>query len=157
MGFKNFVRADKSGIINDFLYPEAKSTGNKNVQPCSCGNLPEHGNYKVFFNNWFSTPGLFLEMQKRGYRVTATFRNNRMGGCPVMAKKRLKKVDRSSFDYRTDANSGLHLIRWFDNNCVQIVSTYSGVQAFNTIKRWDGKAKANVDVPCPDMVSLYNE
>jgi hypothetical protein len=38
-----------------------------------------------------------------------------------------------------------------------VPSTYAGVKASNTVKRWDGKAKKNIDVKCPDMLYLYNE
>ena len=84
-------------------------------------------------------------------------RKNRIGGCPLMSENELKKAGRGSFDYRTDTTTGLHLIRWLDNSCVQVLSTYSGVKASSTIKRWDGKAKKHVDVPCPDVVRQYNE
>ena len=82
---------------------------------------------------------------------------NRIGKCPLMSEKELNKSGRGSFDYRTDVNSGLHLIRWLDNGCVQLVSNYAGVKATKTIKRWDGKVKKHVDVPCPEAVRLYNE
>lgn len=51
--------------------------------------------------------------------------------------------------------SGLHVIRWLDNKCVQVVSTFVGVEASTTVKRWDGKRKEHIYLPCPDMVRLY--
>ena len=87
----------------------------------------------------------------------ATVRKNRIAGCPLKNEQVLKKMGRGSFDYRTDSNSELHLVRWLDNSCVQLVSTFAGVKAFKTVKRWDGKSSEHVHVKCPDLVALYNE
>ena len=54
-------------------------------------------------------------------------------------------------------NSELHLVRWCNNSCVQLVSTFAGVKASKTVKRWDGKSSEHVHVKCPDLVALYNE
>lgn len=162
-GFKNFVRAGKSGMMYDFfLYAGAKSAG-KEKCTCQavvlrlCENLPRNSNHRLFFDNWFSTFNLCLELKALGILTIATLRKNRLGGCSLMSEKDLKKAGRGSFDYRTDEKSGLHVIRWQDNKCVQIVSTFAGVKASKTVKRWDGKRKEHILVPCPDMVRLYNE
>lgn len=96
-------------------------------------------------------------MKSLGYPITSTLRKNRIAKCPLKSEKDLKKDGRGSFDYRTDASSQLHIVRWLDNKCVQLVSTYAGVKASKTVKRWDRKAKKHVDISCPDMVSQYNE
>ena len=43
----------------------------------------------------------------------ATVRKNRIAGCPLKSEQELKTMGRGSFDYRTDSNSQLHLVRWF--------------------------------------------
>ena len=80
-------------------------------------NIPKHQNYQVFFDNWFSTFPLLLKLQSMGMLATATFRMNRLTGCPLMSDKDLKK-GRGSFDYRTDMNSTLHVVKWHDNKAV---------------------------------------
>ena len=73
-----------------------------------------------------------------------------------MSEKDLKKEGRGSYDYRTDQNTGTHLLKWFGNKCVLLGSIYSGVKALSTVQRFDLKQKKQVDVQCPDMVKDYN-
>ena len=73
-----------------------------------------------------------------------------------MSEKDLKKEGRGSYDYRTDQNTDTHLLKWFDNKCVLLGSTYSGVKASSTMQRFDLKQKKQVDAQCPDMVKDYN-
>jgi len=98
-GFKNMVRAGKSGIIYDFfMYGGKNSAGFEN-----CGaeqsvlrlvqNLPKHKSFHVFFDNWFSTLSLIIQLKTMGILTTATFRQNRTAGCPLRADKELKKFD----------------------------------------------------------------
>ena len=92
-----FVRAGSSGMIYDFfLYSGANSTGRDN---CSAENsvvrlieqLPQGQNFKLCFDNWFFTLHLCLKLKSIGILTTATVRSNRIAGCPLDAKKDLKK------------------------------------------------------------------
>ncbi|CAB3977807.1 Hypothetical predicted protein [Paramuricea clavata] len=138
-GFKNFVRAGKSGMIYDFfIYAGAKSTGQEKCTSESvvlklCESLAKNCNHLLFFDNWFATLPLMLKLKSLGYPTTATVRANRIAKCPLKSEKQLKKDGRGSFDYRTDDTSS------------------------KKVKRWDGKAKKHVDVKCPDVVCQYNE
>ena len=161
-GFKNLVRAGKSGIIYDFfLYGGKHSTGGEScsaeaiVLKLSEG-IPKHQNHLLFFDNWFFTMNLMLLLKSEGIFTTVTFRANRLNGCPLSADKDLKKEGRGAFVYRTDVNSGLHVMKWYDNKCVNVTSTFSGVKASSTVKRWDSKKKEHVDVKVPDLIADYN-
>ena len=162
-GFKNFVLAGKSGFMYDFfIYTGSKSAGTE-----KCGaesvvlrlaeNIPKHQGYRLFFDNWFSTLELMIKLQSMGILATATFRCNRLANCPLKTEKDLEKNGRGSIDYRTDQNSGIHLVRWMDNKCVTLGSTYVGTGGDNIVKRWDGKQRKHIDVSCPDIVKTYNE
>ena len=74
----------------------------------------------------------------------ATFRTNSLKGCPLASDKELKKEGHGFYDYRTDVNSGLYVVKWYDNKCVHLASTFSGVNVNHK------------DVPLSDMVSDYN-
>ena len=162
-GFKNFVRAGKSGMIYDFFfYTGGKCTG---AEKCSaksivmklCDNVPKGSNFKIFFDNWFSTLDLCLELKDLDILSAATIRENRLAGCKLKTEKELKKEGRGSFCFQTDQNSALTVIRWYDNKCVQLVSTYLGVEAAETVKRWDQKSKTQIQVQCPNVVKEYNK
>ena len=77
-----------------------------------------------------------------GILATATFRMNRLAGCPLMCDKDLKKEGRGSFDYRTDMISTLRVIKWHDNKAVTVVSTFGGVGALPT--KSDGMANQKI-------------
>ena len=47
-------------------------------------------------------------------------------------------------------------MKWYDNKCVHLALTFSGVNATCSVKRWGSKVKNHKDVQLPDMVSGYN-
>ena len=47
-------------------------------------------------------------------------------------------------------------MKWYDNKCVHLASTFSGVNVTGSVKQWDSKTKNHKDVPLPDMVLNYN-
>ena len=56
--------------------------------------------------------------------------------------KRIEEQGRASTSYRSDANSGIVLVRWFDNKSGQLVPTYSPpATTSSTLKRWDQSSK----------------
>ena len=93
------------------------------------------------------------------WRGAATFRVNRIASCPLMADNELRTKGRGSYDYPTDNNSGLHIVKWWNNKGVNLGSTFAGVGASeaNKKKRWDGKLKQHVDVQYPDVFSKYKQ
>ena len=87
-----------------------------------------------------------LALKSFGIFSTATFKTNRLYGCPLSTEKELKKQGRRSFDYRTDGNTGLHVVKWFDNKCVHLALTFLSVKAEKTVRRWDSKKKQHIQV-----------
>ena len=157
-----FVRAGQDGMMYDFFLYVGKDSANKT--DCSAANvvlwlsegIPQHQNFKLCFDNWSCTLPLCLELKSLGILTTATVRANRIAGCPLKCEKDLKKEARGSSSYRSDANSGIVLVRWFDNKSVQLVSTYSSPATSGTVKRWDQLSKRHILVPCPQIVKDYN-
>ena len=161
-GFKNFVRAGKSGMMYDFfLYAGASTSSEK----CTgeyvilrlCENLPIHQNYQLYFDNWFSTLLLLIKLKDQGILATATLRADRLKGCPLPKDKELVSLGRGSSTYRHDANSGITVLKWYDNKCVQVCSNYSDPSSISTVKRWDKNQQKKVDINCPNTVKEYNE
>ena len=144
-GFKNFVRSGASGIMYDFfLY-----SGKVNNEKCTGSyvvlrlieTLPKHQNYKVFFDNWFASIPLCLALKDIGYLSTATLRADLTKDCPLLAQKDLKREGRGSHCFRTDANTGISITKWFDNKCVQMISNCCNPDAVGKVSRWDRKKK----------------
>ena len=120
-GFKMFVRVGQSRMMYDFFLYAGKDNANKT--DCSAGNvvlglsegITKHQNFKLCFDHWFCTLPFCLELKSLGTLTTATIRANRIAGCLLKCEKDLKKKGRESSFYRSDANSGVVLVRWFDN------------------------------------------
>ena len=124
-----------------------------------CKDIPHHCNYKVAFDNYFTSIQLMKELKRNGILSVGTIRQNRMYGaqkllCP---EKELKKQGRGSYDWRVDASSNITVVRWFDNNCVQLASTYIDQSCGENAKRWSAKENRYIEIPCPKMVKEYNK
>ena len=134
-----FVREGQSGMMYDFFMYVGKDSANKT--DCSAANVVlrlsegilQHQNFKLCFDNWFYTLPLCLELNSLGILTTATVRANRIAGFPLTREKDLKKGGPGSSSYRSDANSGIFLVRWFDNKSVQLGSTYRSPATSGTI------------------------
>ena len=91
--------------------------------------IPKNEGFQLYVDNWFSTMELMLALKSFGIFSTATFRTNRLNGCPFLTKKDLKKQVCGSFDYSTDVKTRLRVVKCFDNKYVHLASTFSGVKA----------------------------
>ena len=80
--------------------------------------LPKNQNFKLFFDNWFCSLQLCLQLKSFGFLMTATIRADRVKGCPLPTEKDIKKKGRETHAYKTDANSRLTVTKWFDNKCI---------------------------------------
>ena len=107
-------------------------------------------------DNWFSTLPFLLQLKTMEILSIATFCSNQIRGCPLMSEKDLKKHCCGSFDYRTDYNTGTHMLKWFDNKCAVVGSSFAGVECTSTVERYDLARKKKVKINCPGMVSQYN-
>ena len=91
-----------------------------------------------------------------GFLTIATIRSDRIKSCPLPCEKDLKKRGRGAHAYITDLNSGMFVLRWYDNKCVQMCSNYSDPAPSSTIKRWDRKENKEIEISCPSIVAEYN-
>ena len=121
-----------------------------------CEQLSKNVNHKLCFDNWFSTLDLLIELKQQGLCVTATFRTNRLAGCPLLCDKDLKKHGRGPCSYRIDVNSGLLLLKWYDNKAVYLASTYASAKTVKHVERWDKSLKKHFPVPLHEVVAEYN-
>ena len=83
------VRVEWSIIF--FFYTGAKSARGKKrssreVVLKLCDNILIGCNYKLFYDNWFSTLNLGLDLKEKSILTTATIRSNRLAGCSLKCK-----------------------------------------------------------------------
>ena len=84
-----------------------------------CVDLPRNVSHKVFFDNCFTTLDLMLYFKKEGILAVGTIRGNRIQGCPLVGNKEIEKGNRG--------DSGVMIVKWLDNNVVQLCSNFVGV------------------------------
>jgi len=85
--------------------------------------LPTGLPYRLYVDNFFTSPRLLDYMKAMNISVTGTVQANRMEKCPLIEADQLKKDVRGTYDYRLDRNSGMLAVRWNDNNVMTVVST----------------------------------
>ena len=158
-GFKNSVRAGASGFMYTFyLYGGKESqeqTPYSHLQKSAqvvaklCVDLPRNVSHKVFFDNCFTTLDLMLYFKKEGILAVGTIRGNRIQGCPLVGNKEIEKGNRG--------DSGVMIVKWLDNNVVQLCSNFVGVCPMETTERWVKKHQTRKEIPCLQIVKAYNK
>ncbi|GBP72669.1 PiggyBac transposable element-derived protein 3 [Eumeta japonica] len=136
-GFKNQVLSGVSGFSYDFdifageqsdSFPsDAPNLGvSSNVVTRLTSTVLKHQNYKICFDNWFSSPNLQVYLFQNGLLPLGTVRLNRVPNSDMPTEKELKKNGRGSMVEKTAVidNVKLSLVSWFDNKTVNMLSTY---------------------------------
>ena len=119
--------------------------------------MPKQQNFRLYFDNWFCTFDLCRKLKSLGFPTVATIRSDRLQGCNLSSEKELRKSGRGSSSFKTDANSGIFITRWYDNKCVNICSTYENPNDVLEVKRWDRSKKESITIKCPEIVRNYNK
>ena len=167
-GFKNLVRAGASGFMYDFYIYAGKDEIMKNsdfkhlqksaqVVAQLCQHLPSHSGHQLFFDNWFTTLDLLIYLKNRGILACGTMRANRIQGCPLQTNKDMNKAGRGAIDFKSDAESGIVVVKWLDNNAVHIASNYVGVEPLGAVERWSPTEKKRMNIQCPQVILRYNK
>ena len=65
-------------------------------------DIPRFQNYKLFFDNWFSSIGLAKKLKDKGILSFSTVRPNRLKGCKMKEENQLKNEGRGNYDYRVE-------------------------------------------------------
>ena len=169
LGYKVFVLSGVSGFSYDFEIFAGKQT---NKMPDNCPSLstssnmvikmaqtiPRLKNYKLFFDNRFTSLPLMVYLHKKGILPLGTARLNRLKGLTMPTKKEFQKEGRGTMCEKTTIieNVKISAVSWFDNQIVTVVSTYVGSQPIVEKKRFFRSLKTYKMIPCPKSVDVYN-
>ena len=108
--FEIYCGKDPTRII-----PLGSHVVNTMLQP-----MTTNENHVVFFDNFFSSHRLLVELAGRNIRA----RGNRTSKCPLMTNKVIQKKERGFYDYRSDGT--VLCLKWNDN-AVTFASNYYGI------------------------------
>ena len=168
-GFKLWARCSSTGFLHVFdIYQgkNARTEEESSVSGCGlggnvvlklCSTLPTERNFKVFADNFFSNFEMVAELERRGLHYVGTINNNRLHGAPLKSEKELKKQGRGSEDSVVETTRNLSLVRWYDNKCVTMISSYIGNQDGNNVQRYDRSKKQHISVNQPSIIAVYNK
>lgn len=163
-GFRLWCICSSSGYLYTF-FPYAGAAGKKNdLGLCATVVLEllsivkNSQNHNVFFfDNFFSSYKLFCLLKAKGFFATGTIRENRTSNCPLVSSKVLLKQERGTYDSQFDESTKIALVKWNDNSIVTAISTHYHIEPIASAKRYDKKAKTEVSIPQPVVISTYNK
>ena len=93
-----------------------------------------------------------------GILAIGTVRTDRLKKCPLPTDKALMKEGKGSSSYQCDTNSGITVLKWFNNKCVHLCSNHSNPCEISTVERWDKVERKHVKIACPQTQSKeYNK
>ena len=77
-------------------------------------------------------------LKEGGLWSVATIQKDRLKGADmfILSEKDLKKKGRGAFDSVVKTNSGVTVLRWFDNGLVQMVSNFIGSDVATQARQW---------------------
>jgi hypothetical protein len=164
-GYKVFTRCSSTGMMHDFEIYQGKGTvtdehglgisGDIVIRLTS--TLPSQMNFKVYFDNWFSSVALVDFLRTQGIHSVGTVRQDRTGKAPLRDEKIMKKCGRGTMDCVVDEDAKIAVTRWIDNNSICSVSSYAALDPVQSCQRWSGKDQSKIDVPMPHVVQEYNK
>lgn len=165
-GYKMWARAGRSGYVYELeLFGDNQIENLPNL-PDELGqlgkvvmrltkNVPE-GTF-MFFDNFFASPELLVELKKRNLGGTCTFQKKRTRGCPLTEDKALGKQGRGAYDFRTEKTKEFLICKWYDNKPVLVGSNVHGVEPSTDVRRFDRKDRRHILVERPRLIGEYNK
>ncbi|CAG5019320.1 unnamed protein product [Parnassius apollo] len=156
-GYKIYVLSSVSG----FAYKFEPETGAENVVGPNEPNLgaaanvvfrlareiSHNQNYRLYFDNYFTSLLLLEYFAKQGILSLGTIRRNRIPDCKLPAEKEISKKERGySVEYVACVQgTDISTVAWKDNKIVTLASSFVGELPKSQVSRYDKPHKRYVD------------
>lgn len=120
--------------------------------------VPNYLNYKVCFDNYFSTLPLIVELSKQGIHSVGTMRKNRLHNDKLPDDKTILSLPRGSSLEMTANIENIEVanVTWRDSKAVNLISNYVGTNPMQTVQRFDKKLNKKITIDCPNIIKEYN-
>lgn len=163
VGLKNFVMTTSTGLMLDFEIYQGELTkfSNKSLGVGAAvilrltETVPKKSS--VYFDRYFTSIPLLLELKTLGIFGTGTLNTNRFKKATVMKSDRsMKRGDSEELIGSANGKKLIVITKWKDNKAVYLASTCSGKIPETSVSRWDKTSRSYKDVQCPNVVQMYN-
>lgn len=111
--------------------------------------------HRIYMDNFFTSHGLMVRLQQKGFCATGTVRDNRMAKCPLICLKSLAKTERGTSDALFDEANKIAAVRWNDNRVVSLLTNFEATKVNGKVQRRVKGARKDVDVPF--CITSYNK
>jgi hypothetical protein len=119
-------------------------------------SLPDKKNFKIFFDNWFSSPQLAMDLLDKGFHSVSTIRLNRIDAEFVTSTKEFEKQTRGSAEMLVNNENTIAVVRWLDTKAVHLMSSYVGLEPFFEVRRWLKAEGEESKISAPAIVKVQN-
>ena len=109
----------------------------------------------LFFDNYFSSVDLLLDLHRDGLYGCGTLRANRKG-FPPQLKPHVKKGFKERGESRTCQSNNLTVSLWQDNKPVTVIATNSDPTQMDSVSR-KHKDGSSHSYQCPPAIAEYNK
>nr|XP_040582792.1 piggyBac transposable element-derived protein 3-like [Lepeophtheirus salmonis] len=167
-GYKIMALCGSDGVLYDFhvcdgpLKPvegEPDLGASSNIVLQLAQTIPVGLNHLLYHDNWFTSLPLVTNLAKKQIYCLGTVRQVRLPGVPFHTDKELMKKGRGTHEEVSTLVDGVEVraVKWLDNKCVNLLSTFSSALPLEECKRFDKKKKEITMIPCPAIVKVYNK
>jgi len=171
-GYKFFVLCDVSGFSYNFeMYSGQENTtegrlswepdlgASSNVVVRLCRIIPKKMNYKVYFDNYYTSLPLMVYLKSRQVCSLGTVRRNRLSNVLLPNDKEMMKKPRGTFNYCMTSIKKHEVFAacWRDNKIVNLLSTFADIDPITSVKRFSKTEKKQIEIECPNIVNVYNK
>ncbi|CAH2087871.1 unnamed protein product [Euphydryas editha] len=148
----------ETGAENIVLPGEPDLGASSNVVVRMARDMPKYQNYKLYFDNYFTSLPLLEHLAKEGILSLGTVRRNRIPNCKLPADKELSKKERGySMEFVADVGGiDISNVIWKDNKVVTMVSTFVGEMPKSQVRRYDKNNKRYINIDRPNIVAEYH-
>jgi len=168
-GYKIYVLSGISGFSYDLeVYTGEKHTIDPtevdigtcdNIVVRLCRSVPSAVNHHIFFDNYFTSLNLLIQLEARQIQSVGTVRLNRLHALKGPSEKDMKRTGRGTYSecVTTIDDVDVCCVKWYDNKLVSLVSTFVGSEPVGTVRRWSKSKKMHKEIPCPNTIKTYNK
>lgn len=169
-GYKIYVLSGVSGFSYDLEVYTGKIDNTPRADEVDLGcssnvvirlarSIPRNVGHQLYFDNFFNSPKLQVQLAKQGILCLGTVRPNRVPNCTLPSEKEMKSAGRGTYVEKVTKidDIDMSIVRWMDKKPVNLLSTFAGSEPAGEAKRWSGKEKKEIIIPCPHVVQVYNK